>query len=195
MVDHFLELCDSLNFDYIIRYKENDAPSIKRDFDKIKIIEEEYKYQNEIIFGNLKNNKFYTLNVISYDEEIINDKTGEITTTNFSFVTSLNINSENKEKIIALGRKRWKIENKGFKEQKSDILNITHIYTKNCNGTKNLYLIIQFAHTLLNLLNYGDILIIDLNTTKNEVSTLIKNVLTSSKINLNINRSIQLRLP
>lgn len=80
-------------------------------------------------------------------------------------------------------------------EQKSDILNITHIYTKNCNGTKNIYLLIQFAHTLLNLLNYGDILIIGLNTAKNEVIDLIKKALTPITQNLNLNRKIQLRLP
>ena len=143
----------------------------------------------------MENKEFYTVNVISYDENIVDNKTGKITTTNFNYITSLNIISKNKEDIICLGRKRWKIENKGFKEQKSDILNITHIYTKNCNGTKNIYLIIQFAHTLLNLLNYGNILIIDLNTTKNEVSNLIQKVLTSQTINLNLNRKIQLRLP
>ena len=94
-----------------------------------------------------------------------------------------------------LGRRRWKIENKGFKEQKSNVLNITHIYTKNCNGTKNIYLIIQFAHTILNLLNYGTILIIGLNTTKNEVSNLIRQALTSTIQSLNLIRLIQLRLP
>ena len=191
----FLELCDSLKFDYIIRYKETDAPTIKRNFDEIKIVDKDYKYQNEIIFGDLKNKDFYTLNVISYDEESVDEETGEITITNFSFVTSLHITSKNKNNLVLLGRRRWKIENKGFKEQKSDILNIKHIYTKRCEGTKNLYLLIQFAHTFLNLLNYGDILIIDLNTTKNEVSDLIKHALTSTIIHLNINRKIQLRLP
>ena len=191
----FLELCDSLKFEYIIRYKETDAPTIKRNFDEIKIIDENYEYQNEIIFGDLKNKDFYTLNVISYDEESVDGETGEITITNFSFVTSLHITSKNKNDLVLLGRRRWKIENKGFKEQKSDILNIKHIYTKRCEGTKNLYLIIQFAHTLLNLLNYGDILIIDLKTTKNEVSDLIKHALTSTIIHLNLTCKIQLRLP
>ena len=125
----------------------------------------------------------------------IDEETGEITITNFSFVTSLKINSKNKSYIVVLGRNRWKIENKGFKEQKSDILNINHIYTKRCNGTKNLYLIIKFSHTLLNLLNYGDILIKNLITTKNEVSDLIRYSLTSSIQSLNLNRLIQLRLP
>lgn len=191
----FLELCDEHHFEYIIRYKETDAPSIKRNFDEIKIIDGDYEYQNEVIFGDLKNKDFYTVNVISYNEESVNEETGEVTITNFSYVTSLKINSKNKEDIISLGRRRWKIENKGFKEQKSDILNITHIYTKRCEGTKNLYLIIQFAHTLLNLLNYGDILIIGLNTTKNEVSDLLRQALTSITQNLNLNRKIQLRLP
>lgn len=191
----FLELCDSLKFDYIIRYKESDAPTIKRNFNEIKIIDQDYEYQNEIIFGDLKNKDFYTLNVISYDEESVDEETGEITITNFSFVTSLHITSKNKNNLVLLGRRRWKIENKGFKEQKSDILNIKHIYTKRCEGTKNLYLLIQFAHIFLNLLNYGDILIIDLNTTKNEVSDLIKHALTSTIIHLNLNRKIQLRLP
>ena len=125
-----------------------------------------------------------------FDEE-----TGEIIIKNFSYITSLKIKNDNKENIVLLGRRRWKIENNGFKEQKSDILNITHIYTKNCNGTKNIYLLIQFAHTILNLLNYGNILIIGLNTTKNEVSALIRNALTSINQNLNLNRLIQLRLP
>lgn len=190
----FLELCDELNFEYIIRYKETDAPTIKRNFDEIKIVSDIYEFQNDIIFGELKNKDFYTLNLISYNEETVNEETAEVTITNFSYVTSLKINKENKEKIITLGRKRWKIENKGFKEQKSDILNITHIYTKNCNATKNLYLIIQFAHTLLNLLNYGNILIMNLMTTKNEVSNLIKKALTSTFKPLNFNRKIQLRL-
>jgi len=191
----FLELCDEYKFEYIIRYKETDAPTIKRNFDEIKVIDGNYQYQNEIIFGDLKDRNFYTVNVISYDEETINEETGEVTIKNFSYVTSLKITNKNKEAIVQLGRRRWKIENKGFKEQKSDILNINHIYTKDCTGTKNIYLLIQFAHTILNLLNYGNILIEGLNTTKNEVSDLIRKALTSTIQNLNLNRLIQLRLP
>lgn len=32
--------------------------------------------------------------------------------------------------LMQLRRGRWKIENYGFKEQKSDVLNITNMYTK-----------------------------------------------------------------
>lgn len=187
----FLKLCDSLGFEYIIRYKEDAASTIKKDFDNFNIVEGPYKYQNEIIYGEPDENKvYYTVNVISYDET--DEETGEIT--NFSYITSLKITKKNKEQVVILGRKRWKIENKGFREQKSGVLNISHIYTKDCNGTKNIYLLIQFAHTFLNLLNYGDILIKGLKTTKKEVSDLIKNALTSFIQHLNLNRQIQLRL-
>ena len=54
------------------------------------------EFQNEIIFGDLKNKEFYTVNVVRFDEKTIDDKTGEIKVTNFSYVTSLKINSKNK---------------------------------------------------------------------------------------------------
>ena len=141
----FLKLCDKYKFEYIIRYKEDSASTIKKDFDSFNIADENYKYQNGIIYGEPDENKqYYTVNVISYDEEQIDEETSEIIIKNFSYITSLKIKNDNKENIILLGRRRWKIENKGFKEQKSDILNIRHIYTKNCNGTKNIYLLNMF---------------------------------------------------
>lgn len=187
----FLKLCDKYKFEYIIRYKEESASSIKRNFDDFKITRGNYQFQNEVIYGELENKSFYTVNVISYDEF----DESENKTTNFTYITSLKITSKNNEEIVNLGRKRWKIENKGFKEQKSDVLNISHIYTKDCNGTKNIYLLIQFSHTLLNLLNCGDVLIKSLNTTKNEVSQLIHKTLTSFIKPLNLTCYIQLRLP
>lgn len=186
----FLKLCDKHKFEYIIRYKEDSASSIKKNFDEFKIKEDNYQYQNEVIYGELENKKFYTVNVISYNEIDENENV-----TNFTYITSLEITSKNKEGIVCLGRHRWKIENKGFKEQKSDVLDISHIYTKDCNGTKNMYLLIQFSHTILNLLNYGDILIKGLHTTKNEVSKIIKTTLTSFTKTINLNKKIQLRLP
>ena len=107
----------------------------------------------------------------------------------------MKITKKNKEEIVVLGRRRWKIENKGFRDQKSGVLNISYIYTKDCNGTKNTYLIIQFAHTFLNLLNYGSILIKELKNTLKKVSSLIKDELTKFNNPLNCNQLIQLRLP
>lgn len=182
----FLKKCDECGFEYIIRYKEDAASTIKKDFDKFNIVDGDYKYQNGIIYGEPDNKNYYTVNVIGYNE--LDEESGKIT--NFSYITSLEITSKNKEARLKLGRKRWKIENKGFREQKSGVLNISHIYTKDCNGTKNTYLLIQFTHTLLNLLYYGNVLIKVLK----EVSALIRKALTSNTHTLNINKNIQLRL-
>lgn len=187
----FLKKCDALGFKYIIKYKEDSASTIKKDFDKFNIVDGNYKYQNGIIYGEPENKEYYTVNVVSYDE--LGEKTGEIT--NFTYVTSLTITNKNKEEIVRLGRKRWKIENKGFREQKSGVLNISHIYTKDCNGTKNTYLLIQFAHTLLNLLYYGNVLIKALKGTIKEVSDLLHKALTYKTNSLNLDKNIQLRLP
>ena len=52
---------------------------------------------------------------------IVNFKNNELERKMYKYITSLEITSENKEAIVNLGRQRWKIENKGFKEQKSDV--------------------------------------------------------------------------
>ena len=103
----FLKLCDKYKFEYIIRYKEDSASTIKKDFDNFNIADENYKYQNGIIYGEPDENKqYYTVNVISYDEEQIDEETTEIIIKNFSYITSLEIQNDNKENIILLGRRR-----------------------------------------------------------------------------------------
>ena len=60
-------------------------------------------FNSEIVINNINHNKiYYTVNVISYDEEIINEETGEVTTTNFSYITSLKITNQNKEKNCSI---------------------------------------------------------------------------------------------
>lgn len=57
----FLMLCDKFKFDYIIRYKEEAASSIKKNFETFKIIENNYQYQNEVIYGELTKKIFILL--------------------------------------------------------------------------------------------------------------------------------------
>ena len=49
------------------------------------------------------------------------------------------------------GRGRWKIENKGFNEQKNGIYDIEHLNSKNYNAIKNHYLITQIADIIMRL--------------------------------------------
>lgn len=75
------------------------------------------------------------------------------------------INDDNIDKIVQLGRNRWKIENQGFYTQKHRTFDITHLNSRNDNSMKYHYYFIQFAHTIRQLLEQGNLLTKSLNYT------------------------------
>jgi len=56
------------------------------------------------------------------------------------------------------GRLRWKTENEGFNVQKNGEYKLEHAYTKDENGMKVLYFILQLAHMLAQLILRGSLL-------------------------------------
>ena len=190
----FINKCKKFNFEYIVRCKKSEETSLMKEFNSIKTTTDNYSYLNEILYGEATSKDSFNINIVEFNEEFINKKTNKTEIKEFTYITSLQVTEKIKEDLITLGRNRWKIENKGFKEQKSnDSFNITHIYTKDAVGTQNTYLLIQIAHTFINLLNYGHCLISELRLTKKEVMTYIKKVITSTIINLIKPTTIQLR--
>ncbi|MCI9280091.1 MAG: hypothetical protein HFJ02_04765 [Bacilli bacterium] len=89
------------------------------------------------------------------------------------FITSISITKNNYEEVVLFGRRRWKVENHGFKSQKSKVLIIEHCYTFSSNGTKAHYYFVQIAHLLLTILYYGSSIIKKLKETNVEISHLI----------------------
>lgn len=90
-------------------------------------------------------------------------KKNKITT--FRYISNLQINDDNIDKIVQLGRNRWKIENQGFYTQKHRTFDITHLNSRNDNSMKYHYYFIQFAHTIRQLLEQGNLLTKSLNYT------------------------------
>lgn len=70
-------------------------------------------------------------------------------------MVSKRINKEIQEEIVKTGRERWKIENKGFNEQKNHGYFIEHVFSENYNAMKNHYLLAQIAHTIRQLMENG----------------------------------------
>ena len=143
-----------------------------------------YKLSCNIKFkGNIFNALSYT--------EIQNNK--EVT---FNYITNLKVTNYNIESVVAMGRRRWKIENEGFNEQKNGTYCISHLCSRNENALRIHYHFIQFAHIIRQLLEYGSKLLKDMNLkTKKEVSSYISNNLTSeqnSDLN-NLETNFQLR--
>ena len=66
-----------------------------------------------------------------------------------------------KNKVIELsnegGRLRWKIENEGFNVQKNGGYALEHAYTENPTSAKVFYLLLQIAHLLFQLVQYGSL--------------------------------------
>ena len=132
-----------------------------------------------------KNNTF---NIIKYIETKNNK------TINFHYITNFKVNDYNIKQIVALERNRWKIENQGFYNQKHRLFNITHLCSRNDTALKNHYFFIQFAHTIRQLLDLGNIVVKSLNIKIKEVNALILNTLTSISSDLNhLETNFQLR--
>lgn len=197
----FMDACKDHKMDYILRYKDTVMSSIMEEFDTVeKTTFNEYEYMNDIGFGSGTKNTEGSTNVIRYtsngenseQKDILIDLSHNINGSTFMFVTSLKITKSNYKEIVLVGRRRWKIENQGFKAQKSRVLNIEHCYTFDSNGMKANYYFIQIAHLLLTILYYGSSIIKKLKETKVEISNLIYQELIKIQ-ELNLAQGFQIR--
>lgn len=183
----FIKLCLDNKWDYIFRLKSDKLKTVNRDFDGIIALEPGSEYENYYLVKDYKYNK-YKFNIVRYIEKEP-DKNDKI----FTFITNLKINDNNIKKIVEMGRRRWKIENQGFNNQKNIYFNITHMCSHDYNSMKAHYLFIQFAHTIRQLLDLGSIDTRVFEGKIKEISFQILTELISQNINLTLNSNFQLR--
>jgi len=86
----------------------------------------------------------------------------------FLFLTDMKVDRNNCESTIMDGRRRWRIENEGFKVQKQHGYYLKHVFCKDYNAMKIHYLMIQIAHSISQLLEHSAEVIIKLSLTKKE---------------------------
>lgn len=67
-------------------------------------------------------------------------------------MTDLAVNKKNIRKLIKDGRKRWKIENEGFNQQKKHGYYLEHLYSHKYQAIKNHYYLMQIGHMISQLL-------------------------------------------
>ena len=182
-----INICNMNNWFYIFNLKPDRLKEINDTFEgNIKLFNETNK-ENYFLSSNIGFNN-NLINVFKYVET----KNNKITT--FRYISNLQINNDNIDKIVQLGRNRWKIENEGFYTQKHRTFDITHLNSRNDNSMKCHYYFIQFAHTIRQLLEQGNLLTKSLNLKIKEVSAQLLNALTSSISDLNnLQTNFQLR--
>ena len=182
-----IKLCKQYNWYYIFNIKPDRLKEINETF------EDNINYQNET------NHKNYFLSTdIKYKGNILNafkyiqKKSNKETV--FRYITNLEIKNSNIKEIVSLGRKRWKIENEGFYNQKHRAFNVSHLNSRNDNAIKSHYFFIQIAHTIRQLLEQGNLLTKSLKLKIKEVSRFLLDTLTSTISDLNnLETNFQLR--
>ena len=146
-----MKLCNKYEWKFIFNLKPERLKEVNSSF------EGNIKLCNEV---NIKN--YYLSTSIEYKKVILNVfkfiETKKNKETTFRYVSNLVINDSNIKEVVSLRRRRWKIENDGFYMQKHRTFDITHLNSKNDNAMKNHYFFIQFAHTIRQLLELGNIL-------------------------------------
>lgn len=182
-----INICKKYKWKYIFNLKPDRLKEINDSFEgNIKLLNET-NLPNYYLSNNIKY-KNNTLNAFKYIE------TKKIKTTIFRYISNIEINNYNIKDVVELGRRRWKIENEGFYTQKHRTFDISHLNSRNDNSMKCHYFFIQFAHTIRQLLEQGNILTKSLNFKIKEVSSHLFHMLTSKPTDLNeVNKNFQLR--
>lgn len=182
-----INICKKYKWKYIFNLKPDRLKEINDSFEgNIKLLNET-NLPNYYLSNNIKY-KNNTLNAFKYIE------TKKIKATIFRYISNIEINNYNIKDVVELGRRRWKIENEGFYTQKHRTFDISHLNSRNDNSMKCHYFFIQFAHTIRQLLEQGNILTKSLNFKIKEVSSHLFHMLTSKPTDLNeVNKNFQLR--
>ena len=148
------DICKNNKWEYIIRFKDGSIKSVAEEFHSLKGIEPGQNWIKQD--GGITKTYQYVLDVLHQSHKI---NIIECVQSNmehpFVFVTSLVINKKNGEKLVEDGRRRWKIENEGFNEQKNGGYDIEHMFCKDYKAIKNHYFLIQIGHMISQLLEYG----------------------------------------
>ena len=174
-----IDICNNNKWHYIFNLKKDRLKNVYEQFEDNINYENETSKENYYLSSNIvfKNNK---VNVFRYIEEKIIDNESKVVV--FNYISDLKVTNSNIEEIVAMGRRRWKIENEGFNEQKNGIYKISHLCSRFENALKIHYLLIQIAHTIRQLLELGSLSYKEVKSfvTKKEISNLIINTLISS---------------
>lgn len=161
----FFEECSRNNWHYILRFKEGSIPTIGEEYRGLQKIQQNgweetcgeavcrYDYVTDIDY---KGNR---MNLAVYEEtretKIKKGKwkgTAKQERKEFWFITNLPVRRKNLADTIGRGRMRWKIENEGFNTQKHQGYHLEHRYSRNYNGYKNHYYLIQIGHMIAQLM-------------------------------------------
>lgn len=160
----FFRKCAEYRWHYLLRFKEGSIPTVGKEYRKLKGLEKNReekeikngRYWHDYVSGIDYNG--YQINLVEYGEEVKKTirrgmgKAEREEKKSFWFLTSLPVGKKNVPDLIERGRMRWKIENEGFNTQKNQGYCLEHLFSKDYQGIKNHYYLIQIGHMISQIL-------------------------------------------
>ena len=153
-VEPIMELCRENGWKYLLNLKEGIQPNITKDFAYLA----EHRVAKEIPKACAEKGKlryYNRVDEVTGKQEVFNileyEYRDEGGNHKFLWATDIRIREGNAAELAGIGRKRWKIENEGFNNQKNGIYQIEHLNSRNGNAMKNHYLLTQIADILMQL--------------------------------------------
>ncbi len=159
-------ICKKYQWKYLITFKEGSMPEVYREYEDLKFLENQERFpENRLEAANRDGlvKQIYTwIEAIEYTEDLfLNvvecEETKQGKATRFVWLTNFSISNWNCQKLSEGARLRWKIENEGFNVQKHGGYELEHAYSHDQNAMKNFYLILQMAHTIMQLMERGNL--------------------------------------
>jgi hypothetical protein len=167
------KIAEEYGWKYLIVLREDDLSNVQRsyatvlpllpqNYKKVSLgekgqITQEYHWAENLAYTDSQNIQ-HSLNLIECLEHQP-DPHGQIQDLHYKWITNFTLTSYNVDRLANQGaRLRWKIENEGFNVQKHCGLNLEHPYSTDPTASKVLYLLLQLAYSLFQLMEKGNLL-------------------------------------
>jgi hypothetical protein len=156
-----IRLVESKRWKYIISFKEGSMPERFAEATSLRSMQQQNRlqlhekdHQQDISWAEDLPVAEFLSNVLFCLERA---KCGK--QTRFVWLTNFHLNRNNAQQIANKGgRLRWKIENEGFNVPKNNGYEMEHAYSKNQNGLRIFYILMQIAYTLTQLILHGSLI-------------------------------------
>lgn len=162
-------LCQDAGWKYLFVLQNDVLPSVWQDFEGLMnmplnalgvkdpdpvlaVGNRRYRWQNDLSYeGDQFVGLVNVMDVLKPNEQGLHERYR-------GYISNLRLSEQRVQEIETLAQQRWKIENQGFDVQKQHGYALEHVWCRSPAGMKVVYLLIQIAHLLNQLMLKADLL-------------------------------------
>ena len=160
-----IQTCQANHWKYFITFKEGSMPAVWKEYQTLlSLCTANCKHATP---GGMRQELAWVENLEYVDDQKRQHRFGAFECREggrqnrrlFAWITNFHLRADNVAMLANRGaRSRWKIENEGFNIQKNGGFNLEHAYSTGSWQIQNLYILLQIAHLILQLVERGSLL-------------------------------------